>query len=891
MKKYLLVITLLLSFFEGAKASHIVGGEIYYDYLGSNNYRITVTMYRDCLSSGAPFDDPMHLTIYDMSGVLIYNLDITFPGSVNLPVVFNNPCVTPPNDICVERAIYTTVVNLPPTANGYTASYQRCCRGPNVTNLVIPEDTGFTLTTHITGSNQAVVNNAPRFVNYPPLLLCNNDDLIFDHHAVDPDGDVLVYELITPNSGANSGVPQPDQAPPPPYAPVIWDSGFGAAQPLGPGSSITINSTTGLLVADPDMLGLFVVGIRVKEYRNGLLIGWTDRDFLFRVINCVITLESIITPQAELANFVDFCQGTTIQFENESYGGNSYSWDFGVSGTTTDVSSAFEPSYTFPGEGTYTVTLVVNPGWPCTDTSTEVFELYDNMTVSWSPPGPQCQQGNSYDFDGTVVGPSGTTATWDFGPDASIPTANTQDVSNVNFNTSGYVPITLTGDYASCHRVVLDSILVFQEPDADFTFPTSLECGNLTAVFTNTTSGGGTYAWDFGVPVIVTDVSTETSPEFTFPSSGSYDVLLVAEGAGGCTDSVMKIVQINDAMIVEIDSEDSLCITGNSFTFTATYEGPPGAVYSWNFGSQATPQNATGITVPDVVFSSTGNHIISFSSSLGNCSATELKNIFLIREPEIAFGIRPGTTCVPYLAEFIDSSNADTPLDYSWNFGDNTTSTLANPTHLYDTPGFYDVSLQIATTTGCVRTLNLDKPKFIHVYPKVVAGFDANPHQTDLCSPEVTITSHAQHASIYLYRTGEGEQVFTVPAPVFIYKEDGTKNVLQVVSNEGGCVDSARLTILIEPVPVYIPNTFTPDGNKFNNTFFPVSDFEMSDWEFRIYNKWGELIFESTDQTGSAWDGTHRGQPSQDGTYGYYLRYTSCDGKAIEMNGFVNLLR
>lgn len=109
--------------------------------------------------------------------MLIQDLSVPFPGSVILPLDFNNPCATPPNNICVQRAIYTVVVTLPPTPGGYTVSYQRCCRGPNISNLINPDDAGLTLTTHVPGSETAITNNSsPRFNNYPPILLCNNEE-------------------------------------------------------------------------------------------------------------------------------------------------------------------------------------------------------------------------------------------------------------------------------------------------------------------------------------------------------------------------------------------------------------------------------------------------------------------------------------------------------------------------------------------------------------------------------------------------------------------------------------------------------------------------------------------------------------------------------------------
>lgn len=128
--KGLLVVVVFLHLF-GARASHIVGGDIYYDYLGGNQYRIYISVFRDCLSNGAGFDSPLPLGIFfNSDNSLFQSLDVPYTGSNNVPVTFNNPCVIPPTNICTENSVYTIVVTLPPTPQGYRISYVRCCRGP-----------------------------------------------------------------------------------------------------------------------------------------------------------------------------------------------------------------------------------------------------------------------------------------------------------------------------------------------------------------------------------------------------------------------------------------------------------------------------------------------------------------------------------------------------------------------------------------------------------------------------------------------------------------------------------------------------------------------------------------------------------------------------------------
>ncbi|MBK6526167.1 MAG: gliding motility-associated C-terminal domain-containing protein [Crocinitomicaceae bacterium] len=538
MKRLLLISFVLFSVITDLKASHIVGGEMYYDCLGGTQYRITVKLYRDCASTGAAYDNPLPITVFNGNDVQIDHFTIPFPGSTVLPVVFNNPCVTIPSGICVEEAIYQQIVTLPASPNGYTLSYQRCCRGPAVTNLSVPEDQGLTLTVQIPPAADALCNNSPRFNNYPPLLLCAGQELVFNHSATDPDGDVIVYELVQPFQGGTSLAPAPDPAAAPSYASVVWGGGYSQTVPFGAGSPISINSSTGLLTATPSVPGLYVVGVAAKEYRAGILLSTTVRDFLFKVMNCEVQLEAEVVPQTDLTTFVSYCQGLTIDFENDSYGGTNYAWTVGVAGTTADVSTAFAPSYTFPSAGTYNVTLIVNPGWPCTDTSVETFIINEEIIASFVPPPPQCITDNSFNFNGQGQFPAvGSTFMWEFGETTNPDSAFTEDVSGVVFADYGYRPVTFTVFYDVCEISYTDSVFVYAEPEVGFTVPDELRCAPYSLTFTDTSFAHTQiyYEWNFGDG---SSLSPLQNPTHTYPNPGVYDVTLTIWTDAGCIDTL-----------------------------------------------------------------------------------------------------------------------------------------------------------------------------------------------------------------------------------------------------------------------------------------------------------------------------------------------------------------
>jgi gliding motility-associated-like protein len=888
-KLYLIFFFFMLS---KSYASHIIGGDIYYDYLGNNQYRFFITLYRDCNSTGAQYDDPLTLTIYKANNVFFQNILVPFPGSVVLPINFNNPCATPPSNVCVERAIYTTVVTLPPTPGGYDVSYQRCCRGPNITNLLFPDDTGITLTTHVPGSDTGfTANSSPRFTNYPPVLLCNNDELVFDHVATDPDGDQLVYSLVTPWSGASSTNPQPTQAPAPPYFPVQWNGGtFTAQQPLGLGSSTVIDPATGVLVVNPNMIGLYVVGVCVKEYRNGVLVGETIRDFLFRVFDCNIVMQALLPLQTQLPTFVSYCQGLNVQFVNNSYGGTSYAWNFGVPTTTTDVSAQFAPNYTFPSPGNYNVQLIVNPGMSCTDTAYMNVIVNNPLSVSWSSQDSLCILGNNFDFIANVSNPSASLS-WVLDPSASQTSGTGNSLFNITFSTPGYHTIEVIADDGFCQLSYVDSIFIFDLPTSIISVPPQVECLGFTVPFGNNSSSAINYSWDFSLGSNSVGQSNATTPTFTFPSPGLYTVQLIASSFSTCSDTSEVQVTIKEPLVMSISHSDSLCID-ETFDFLATVSGPSNATFQWDFGIHANPSTSSNLSLQGLSYSQSGSMPVYFIGQYDNCTDTVSSNVRIFGHASIDFMFINTLQCAPSLAQFVNLSQSDVPTQYFWDFGDGNTSTAVNPNHIYLSPGNYSVALTLNQLYGCMDTLYLMQQDLVTVNPSPTAGFMVNPEKVDVCQNTVSFFDQSIGATNYQYVFDNREYTSNLASFTHDYVNAGSDYPIQIVSNQYGCRDTARRTVMVEPFSIYIPNSFIPDENNRNEVFIPVTAFDVVAWDFGIYNRWGELIFQTNDPS-QAWDGQINGVMCQDGLYSYKLKFRSCDKPYIwqQVDGFVTLIR
>jgi gliding motility-associated-like protein len=144
---------------------------------------------------------------------------------------------------------------------------------------------------------------------------------------------------------------------------------------------------------------------------------------------------------------------------------------------------------------------------------------------------------------------------------------------------------------------------------------------------------------------------------------------------------------------------------------------------------------------------------------------------------------------------------------------------------------------------------------------------------------------------VYLFND-KGTGVSELQNPIYYYTTSGQKYPQQIVTNEFGCTDTSFVGLYIEPFTVYIPNTFTPDGDEFNNIFNAIIYLKVSYWSFKVFDRWGELLFESNDPE-YGWDGTYGGKLVQDDTYTYVLKYVSCEDyvKPHVITGHVNVLK
>lgn len=643
-----------------AEAKHIVGGEIYYECKGpgslpdTRNYRLTMKIYRDCRGQGADFDNPAQIGIYTyINGVYSFYRDVrVFHTEVIDLESTENPCLVLPPNVCVEETSYIIdLTNLPIIAGSYIASWQRCCRNNTINNIVAPNNTGATYTIEITEEAQRTCNDGPRFNNFPPIAICTNDPINFDHSATDPEGDQIVYEFCAPLQGGGplgtdnnnqatlcDGITPDPRNCLPPYDDVIFVAPtYSSASPLGLSSAIAINPVTGLITGIPKQAGQFVVGVCVKEYRNGVLLSILRRDFQFNVVNCQTTVEAAIKADAVVdgQEFVlNSCGENTITFRNESQieqNIKNYHWSFDLGSTTANIFTR-HATVTFPGIGSFLGQMIVNEGEPCGDTAYIRVNVYPSIDADFT-----------FDYDTCIGGPvsfkdksvtkaqSLTNWDWSFGDQEKSQVRN----PNHLYQEPGLHPVTLIAtDNNHCRDTMIRQVSYFPVPPLILIKPSRFTaCVPEKIKFTNLSVPiDETYdiRWDFGDGGTGTDIS----PSHDFQQEGVYSVKVEITSPIGCytTETFENLITIEASPVADFSfTPDVLNSINPTASFTDLSTGG-GTGWFWNFGGEG----SSFIRNPTFTFQDTGRHdIMQVVFHPNGCTDTLIKTIDI--EPVVQF--------------------------------------------------------------------------------------------------------------------------------------------------------------------------------------------------------------------------------------------------------------
>ena len=623
------LIPLLLSMFLSValNAYHIIGGEIYYECLGDdpNNpgfkiYKFTLKIYRDCAGGGQNFDSLPGQTIGTISvfkgddpSPFIPTLNLSAPDVVFIDPDAGNPCLIIPPNLCAQEGIYGFELSLEESAESYFITYQRCCRNSTITNIYNPDETGATYTVEITAKGQDECNTSPIFNNFPPIVICVDDPLSFDHSATDAEDDQLVYEFCSPLKGGglygpaqalNGFAPNPDA--PPPYEEIDFViPNYTALSPLGGSPLVDININSGLITGTPTIQGQFVVGICVNEYRDGELLSTIQRDFQFNVAYCELTVVAEL--DGEISDGVyhfTSCDDSTFTFINGSYQSqfiDEYLWVFDVNGTEWTYTDP-NLTVTFPGPGNYPGVMIINPETECLDTAFVDVSIAAPIFADFVFEYDTCIAGPVYFTDLTQVGDA-TIAEWfwEFG-DGDV--SYEQHTSHL-YQDPGNHEVTLTiTDELGCQDMTKHTVNWFPVPPLIIIEPSSfVGCPPASIDFVNLSSpidDSYDIVWNFGDG----GTSGEISPNYVFETPGLFDIGIEITSPIGCFTSkeFREWISIDSFPVADFDYNPKEGLSNFNSTVEFIDQSKFAAGWDWQFGEFGT----TFLKDPIYTFPDTG---------------------------------------------------------------------------------------------------------------------------------------------------------------------------------------------------------------------------------------------------------------------------------------------
>jgi len=571
----------------------------------------------------------------------------------------------------------------------------------------------------------------------------------------------------------------------------------------------------------------------------------------------VLTVNSLPPANAGPDNAICIYNSATLN----ASGGVNYIWSPAASLNNNNIENpTANPTVTT----TYSVTVTDNSGCSATD----------NMVLTVNPL-PNANAGLDVSMcpheTANLTATGGISYIWNPANGLNNPSIATPS-AHPSVTTTYTVQVT---DANGCIKTDDVIVTIYPIPPADAGNHTAICIGDSTTL---TASGGTSYLWD-------TNENTQSitvTPQIT----STFTVTVTDNNTCTATDNV--IVTVNPLPPASAGSDISIC-TGDF----GTLNGSGGVTYSW---SPATGLSNPNIANPLANPTSHTTYAVTVTDSNG-CSDTDDMVVSIYPSPVIAFTADVYNGCPPLMVNFTDST-IPTIQSWQWDFGDPSsgifnTSSSQNPTHIFQEPGTYSVSLTVTTTDGCTKSIFLSN--LIQVYTNPIADFMAVPPFATIETAVIQFVNTSINAVSYYWNFGEQTSSSNTSnsfSPIHVYENEGTFNVTLFVVSANGCTDSISGTVKILPeYSFYVPNAFTPNGDGINDFFRPYLT-NFSEYQMLIYDRWGEMVFE-TDNILNSWDGKINNSPeigTQD-VYSYVIIVKDITSKKHKYIGRVALIR
>ncbi|WNJ20360.1 PKD domain-containing protein [Pontibacter sp. G13] len=515
------------------------------------------------------------------------------------------------------------------------------------------------------------------------------------------------------------------------------------------------------------------------------------------------TLQSFVAPTANFAASDSIgCAPTTLNFLDQSQQGDgpitNWIWTFGDGNASLQQFTA----NSYKNDGFYDVSLVVVDANSCRDTLVKpAYIRLSHPQAEFATSSASVCPGELMSFvDQSIPDTTIVAWDWDFGDGSS---STDQNPTHLYSQAGDYaVTLTVTNVLGCSHSLKKQAIVEVHTPPTTVFTPSALSgCAPLTITLNDNSTGNSSpivdWAWAFGDG----DTSAAQNPNHTFTQPGTYTVSLTTTDNLGCGSSITRDITVHELPVANFMTPDTLGCAPSTITFSdLSSSTTPLASWIWDFGDG----NGSSQQFPTHTFQTEGEYDITLTAIDANgCRDTLTREVYIkLSNPEAAFTFDVPAGCPGMEVFFTDESIADTTLiSWAWDFGDGTGSFVRHPSHVYQTPGLYTVSLTVTNAVGCTHTIVQNGAISVSVPP--VAAFSLS--DTIGCAPFApTFTDLTQTTSApvvgWMWDFGNGD-TSDLQEPFYSFTDAGTYEITLTVTDDLGCVDSAKQVVISTPSP------------------------------------------------------------------------------------------
>jgi gliding motility-associated-like protein len=564
----------------------------------------------------------------------------------------------------------------------------------------------------------------------------------------------------------------------------------------------------------------------------------------------------------------------------------SYAWDWGDGNTSTGANTTHP--YNTPGD--YDVMLSITTNGGCTITRSLADAVH--ITNAGLPAAAFTLTSDSVsicqlmEVKFNFAGSNHQSFYWDFGDGTTSTLPNPTHFYN---NYGNYTAtLNLTGNGGGCTASAQHSIQVIQPNSSMFNYAPISNCNEITVDFTITPPPSTSFTFSFGDGK--SDNTQATTLQHYYGAPNTYSPVLTLTDHGGCIVGVggANAIRVIGAEPFYSQDRKTFCDSG-PVTFTNFIIGnDPVTSYTWDFGDGIT---STTDPNPNHNYTSPGVYPTSLTvNTQSGCTKTLRDTVRVYRTPVPSI-VSKDIVCIGDTVSFEGPlAVADTSITWNWNLGNGKTAATQNTNTIYNTAGNYTINFQATNLVGCSGS----STKNIMVAPPPV--ITKGPDPVIAVGTGVTLpVSYTGNINSYTW-TPTGK-LSCADCPVPFANPQFTTTYKIAVTDQNGCIASDKITVnvICNEENYFIPNTFSPNADGMNDLFYPRGKSLYTIRAMRVFNRWGELVYEKKDfasnNPSAGWNGLYKGKPAGKDVYVYIVEVVCENAQIVVLKGNVTLIR